>query len=211
MTDASDNIIEVTGHGRAAGTPDLVVLDLRIQAEADTVAAALATVAERTRAVLERTEGQWVDGASGARTSGLSLHTRTDREGREVVGYNASQQLRLAVAGTERAGEVLTAVSEAAGDALRIDGLSLSVADQADLMVRARDAAFADARDRAEQYAVLAGRGLGAVRAVLDLPEQHAPAPKLARAAVFDSAGSMPIEGGEHAVNASVTVRWDLA
>ncbi|MCK0111571.1 SIMPL domain-containing protein [Ornithinimicrobium sp. F0845] len=202
--------IEVTGHGQAVGTPDLVVLDLRLQAEADTVAASLAAVAEATRSVLERTAEHRTNDVPGPRTRGLNLHTRTDREGRQVLGYTASQQLRLTVAGTDLAGEVVTAVSGAAGDALRIDGLSLTVADPADLQVRARDAAFDDARERAEQYAELAGRSLGAVRTVVDAPSGHVPMPKLARAAAFSDA-AMPIEGGEHSVSASVTVTWDLA
>lgn len=202
--------VEVTGHGQAAGAPDLVVLNLRIQAEDDSVAAALATVGRATRAVLERTAGQRGADVPGPRTQGLNLHTRHDREGRSVAGYTASQQLQLTVRGTDLAGEVVTAVSEAAGDALRIEGLSLSVSDPADLQVRAREAAFEDARERAAQYAALAGRSLGAVRAVVDVPGGPAPMPRMARATTFAADAPMPIEGGEHTVPASVTVTWEL-
>ncbi|QDO89370.1 DUF541 domain-containing protein [Ornithinimicrobium ciconiae] len=203
--------IEVTGHGQAVGSPDLVVLDLRLQAEEDSAAAALSAVAEATRAVLERTAEHRDEGVPGPRTQGLSLHTRHDREGRTVVGYSASQQLRLTLRGTELAGQVVTTVSEAAGDALGIDGLSMSVSDPADLQTRAREAAFADARERAEQFAALAGRGLGTVRSVVDAPSSHGPMPKMARAAAFSADAAMPIEGGEHAVSASVTVTWELS
>lgn len=202
--------IEVTGHGQAVGPPDLVVLDLRLQAEGATVADVLGTVAEATRAVLERTAQHRSEDVPAPRTQGLSLHTRHDREGRAVVGYSAAQQLRLTLRGTELAGQVVTAVSEAAGDALGIDGLSLSVSDPDELQVRAREAAFADARERAEQYAALADRTLGAVRAVVDAPAGHGPVPKLARAAAFAADAAMPIEGGEHTVSASVTVTWEL-
>ncbi|NLG20723.1 MAG: SIMPL domain-containing protein [Actinomycetales bacterium] len=202
--------IEVTGHGQAAGAPDLVVLDLRVQAEADSVTTALGAVAEGTRAVLERTAEHRTEGVPAPQTSGLNLHTRTDREGRAVVGFTASQQLRLTVAGTELAGQLVTDVSEAAGDALRIDGLSLRVADPAELQTRAREAAFDDARERAEQYAALAGRSLGAVRSVVAAPAGHSPMPKMARAMAFSDGGAMPIEGGEHSVSASVTVTWEL-
>lgn len=210
MTALGTNTIEVTGHGQATGTPDRVVLDLRIQAEAETVAATLAAVSRGVRAVLDRTAEHRSAEVPPPQTRGLNLHTRTDREGREVVGYTASQQLRLTVAGTELAGELVTAVSEAAGDALRIDGLSLAVAEPTELHARAREAAFDDARERAEQYADLAGRGLGRVHAVVDTPVGHAPMPRLARAASFADAGAMPIEGGEQGVTASVTVVWEL-
>lgn len=201
--------IEVTGQGQATGTPDLVVLDLRIQAERETVAQALTAVADALTAVLERTAGHRSGTVPPPRTQGLNLFTRHDREGRQVIGYTASQQLRLTLPGTDLAGEVITALSEAAGDALGIDNLSLTVADSADLLVSAREAAFADARNRAAQYAALAGRELGTVRRVRDLPSAGAgPMPKLARMAADGAA--MPVEGGEHTVSAAVTVRWGL-
>lgn len=206
MTD----MIEVTGSGQASGTPDLVVLDLRIQAERDTVADSLRAVSEGVRAVVERTDTYRSASVPPPRTQGLTLHTRHDREGRGVIGYTASQQLRLSLPGTDLAGEVVTVLSEAAGDTLGIDGLSLSVSDPAELQRAAREAAFADARERAEQFAALAGRELGTVREVRDVPgHSGGPMPKLARAAAFD-ATSMPIEAGEHSVTATVTVTWGL-
>lgn len=202
--------IEVTGTGQAVGSPDLVVLDLRLQAERPSVAEALSTVAQATRAVLDRTAEPRQEGIPAPQTRGLNLHTQHDREGREVVGYTASQQLRLPLGGTELAGEVITALSQAAGDALGIDGLSLTVADPTDLQVRAREAAFQDARERAEQFAALAGRTLGTVRAISDAPVSHGPQPKMVRAAAFAADAAMPIESGEHSVSASVTVVWEL-
>ena len=202
--------IEVTGTGQASGVPDLVVLDLRIQAERESVADSLRAVSEGVRAVVERTARHRTDSVPAPRTQGLNLHTRHDRDGRAVIGYSASQQLRLSLSGTDLAGEVITTLSEAAGDTLGIDGLSLSVSDPGALQRSAREAAFADARERAEQFADLAGRELGAVRAVRDVPGHGGgPMPKLARAAAFDAA-SMPIEAGEQSVTATVTVTWDL-
>lgn len=204
MTDT----IEVAGSGQATGTPDLVVLDLRIQAERDTVADALRMVAEGVRAVVDRTAPHRSEAVPPPRTQGLNLHTRHDREGRQVIGYTASQQLRLTLPGTDLAGEVVTTLSRAAGDALGIDNLSLTMSDQAAVQHSAREAAFADARERAEHYAALAGRSLGAVRQVRDAPATGGPSPKLARAS-FD-ASSMPIEAGEHTVSATVSVVWEL-
>lgn len=207
MTDT----IEVTGHGQASGTPDLVVLDLRIQAEWETVAECLRQVAEGVQAVVERTAALRSTAVPPPRTQGLHLHPRHDREGRAVIGYTASQQLRLSLPGTDLAGEVVAALSDAAGDALGIDGLSLSLSDPSALQRSAREAAYADARERAEQFAALAGRELGVMRSLRDVPDQGGgPSPKLARAAAFDAA-SMPIEAGEQSVTATVTVTWDLA
>ena len=133
---------------------------------------------------------------------------RWDREGQGVVGYTAHQSLRLRVHDRDRAGDVISALAGAVGDALAVDGVSLEVADPAPLLVRARDAAFADASARAAQWAGLAGRPLGPVLRVREDPAGGAaPMPK-ARFAAADS--GVPLEGGESTVTVEVQVRFAL-
>ena len=67
-----------------------------------------------------------------------------------------------------RVGSLLVAAIDAGGDGARIDGISFSHRDAAALEREARDAAFADARAKAEQYAGLAGQALGEVRHVVE-------------------------------------------
>ena len=83
----------------------------------------------------------------------MGVSTRWDREGRGVVGYTAYQSLRLLVRDRDRVGDLIKALAGAAGDAFGLDGVTLEVADPAPLLERARTAAFADARAKAEQYA----------------------------------------------------------
>ena len=63
---------------------------------------------------------------------------------------------------------LLTALADAVGDRLEIEGVSLEVADQAAAQTRAREAAYADAVDRATQLAGLAGAELGDVQEVVE-------------------------------------------
>lgn len=203
-----DDAIEVTGNGTASGPPDLVLLDLRLQRDADGVADALNQVSAATEAMLGAArEGH---GLRTSRTQGLGVNPRFDQTGNPAAGFTAWTQVRLELDGTERVGDLIPALAAASGDAMSIDNLSLGMADPEPLLQRAREAAFGDARSRAEQFATLAGRTLGTVLAVVDSPE-IAPGP-WGRQAAFakDTASGMPIEAGEHSVTATVTVRWAL-
>lgn len=208
MTPLERDTIEVTGTGQAHGTPDRVLLDLRIHAERPSVAEALAALQRAMSAVLA-VAAETGRSSVPPRTQGMSVHPQHDPQGQQVVGYTASQQLRLTFSGTEVAGESIAALSAAAGDALGIDSVSLAVSDPSTMLDRAREAAFNDAQHRAGQFARLAGRSLGTVRAVRDAPLPDLPEPRMFRMAA--DSGGMPVAGGEHTVTASVTVRWDLA
>lgn len=205
MTRLPDDAIEVTGAGTAAGTPDLVLLDLRLQASADTVAGALTAVEQATRTMLDSARAG--EGLRSSQTLSLGVRQRTDEQGPSATGFTAYGQVRLEVLGAEQVGELIPGLATAVGDALAIDNLSLGVADPEPLLRQARDAAFADARSRAEQYAALAGRSLGHVLAVVDSPPSG---PGPVGRGVRAEMASMPVEAGQHTVGASVTVRWAL-
>lgn len=201
--------VEVLGTGSASAVPDVVVLDARVQCEAADVAGALGAATGRVTTALQAVADHGVAPAD-RRTTGMGVGTRWDREGRGVVGYTAHQSLRIVVRDRERVGELIKALARAAGDAFGLDGVSLEVADPAPLLERARTAAFEDARAKAEQYATLAGRTLGPVLRVTERPDPGMPVPRFAAKAAMDSGGGMPVEAGESAVSASVTVRFGL-
>jgi uncharacterized protein YggE len=199
--------VDVIGTGIARAVPDVVVLDVRVQAEAADVGAALGGASTATGDLLAVAAASGVADAD-RRTTGMGVSTRWDREGRAVVGYTAFQALRLLVRDRDGVSALLPRLAAAAGDAFGLDGVSLEVADQRPLHERARAAAFADARARAEQYAALAGRPLGPVLRVTETGGGQ-PAPKL-RAMAADAMASMPVEAGESQVSASVLVRFGL-
>jgi uncharacterized protein len=201
--------VEVLGSGTASAVPDVVVLDVRVQCEAADVSGALAAATSRVGIAMEAVADHGVDPAD-RRTTGLGVSTRWDRDGSGVVGYTAYQSLRLLVRDRERVGDLVNALAGAAGDAFGLDGVTLEVADPAPLLERARAAAFADARAKAEQYAALAGRPLGPVLRVTEQPDRAIPMPRFAAKAAMDVGGAMPVEAGESAVSATVTVRFGL-
>ena len=201
--------VDVLGSGTPSAGPDVVVLDARVQCEAADVAGALGAATSRVTTALQAVADHGV-AAADRRTTGLGVATRWDRDGSGVVGYTAYQSLRLLVRDRERVGDLINALAGAAGDAFGLDGVTLEVADPAPLLERARTAAFADARAKAEQYAALAGRPLGPVLRVTEEPDRGMPVPRFAAKAAMEVGGAMPVEAGESAVSATVTVRFGL-
>jgi len=198
-----DRTLTVTGQGSAAVVPDVAVVRLAAAHRAADVAQALAGVddAVRTLGVVARrfTEPPRVQ------TTELSVWPSYGETGRPN-GYEARHGLRVVVADLAAAGEMLSALAAEVGDALRVEGVSLEVTEPGPAVRDAREAAYADARSRAEHLASLAGAGLGAV---VTLVESDASLGPTARGAAA-SAKDVSFEPGEQALGAAVTVTWEL-
>jgi uncharacterized protein YggE len=87
--------------------------------------------------------------------------------------------------------------------------VSFVIDDDSDLVTDAREKAFNDARERAQQYAGLSGDELGKVLTIDESTSgQEAPASDQMRSALVDS--RVPLEPGQQTVGLTVTVNWQL-
>jgi uncharacterized protein YggE len=200
--------VTVNGSGRASVSPDVVRLDLRVGHDADDVAAALAGAAEGITKVGAVVRDHGVADAD-IRTLDAGVNQRWDNTG-TAVGFTAQQRLAVTVRRLEAVGEILEAAASAIGNALLVDQVRLDVSDRSDGLRRARDSAFADAHDKAEQYAVLSGAQLGAVLGVAEAGAIPVQRREMKLMAASMDAGGMPVEGGDLDLGASVTVTWEL-
>lgn len=202
--------IDVIGSGASAGTPDVVVLDTRFSCDGRDVAAALEGCTAAVTAALAVATERGI-GEADRQSTGIGVNQRWDGTGQKVVGYTAYHLLRLAVRDREHVGDIISDLARSTGNAFGLDSVSLKVADTTALLTQARAAAFADARAKAVEYAGHAGRELGEVLRVQEASAGTSPSPKAFRSAMAEmSAGSMPVEGGESTVTASVAVRFSL-
>ncbi|MBI1377578.1 MAG: DUF541 domain-containing protein [Frankiales bacterium] len=199
--------VTVTGHGRAAAPYDEATLRLAATARAttpsDATARATYAMAQMREAVLGA--GAAPGDLSTTRVSLSPVHNPWPT----VTGYEASLALSVRLEDLGRVGSVLVAAVDAGGDGARVDGVSFAHHDPAALERSAREAAFADARARAEQYAGLAGQALGEVRHVTEGDSGGGAVPR--RMAMAAEGGPpMPVDPGEGVVSAVVTVSWAL-
>ncbi|MCP2287774.1 SIMPL domain-containing protein [Nocardia amikacinitolerans] len=212
------------GQGSVRATPDLMRVTISIETRASKVALAYGQAGERVAAVTAALRGNGVADADIA-TGGLSVRTETvwtEGQGNRITGYLATADLMVALRdiGAEAGADtgpatIIADAVEAGGDDVRLGGLTLTFADQAGLLARARDAAWDNALAKAEQYAARAGRALGAV---LEITENAASAPPFApRMRAMSApvgevafAAAVPVELGESEVSASVRATWEL-
>ncbi|RJK96849.1 SIMPL domain-containing protein [Vallicoccus soli] len=202
--------VVVTGTGSASAPTDVVRAALGAESRGAGVAAALGEVVravEAMRAALA---------AAGVADADLSVEsTSVNHEPWEEAArpYVARAGLSATLRDPAGAGALVSAVVDAGGDAARLHGLERALDRPEALLPRAREAAVADARARAEQLAGLVGRDLGRVLAVAEHagggPRPYGVA-TLERGAAAAGPGPLPYEPGSASVTVVLQVRWEL-
>lgn len=202
--------VTVIGSGTVRVSPDVVRLDLRVGHDAADVAEALSGATRGITSVIEAVRAAGV-ADSDIRTLDASVNQRWDNTG-NPVGFTAQQQLGVMVRRLDATGEILAAGAAAVGNALLVDQVRLDVYARDDAQRQARDAAFANARSKAEQYAALAGAELGEVLGVAEFGAAPFGAQRQVKqsGAMAMAASGMPVEGGDLDVSTSVTLTWEL-
>jgi uncharacterized protein YggE len=207
-----DAYIDVTGAGTASGTPDVVVLDVRVNVEGADVAPTLREASRLMAAVHEAARAAGIE-ERHLRTTSAGVNQRWANDGSGPIGHTAWQSAQVRVPSGTDVGPVIEACNEAAGNAFALDSLTLTVDDPEPLLRRAREAAFADARTKAEQLAHLAGRSVGRVVAITD-GASGGPFPvarDMSKRLMSAEASGMPVAPGETSVGASIAVRFAWA
>jgi uncharacterized protein YggE len=145
-------------------------------------------------------------------TTGLNLDRHYDDHG-NVTGYDADETVEAKLRPLAHAGQAISRAAASAGNSVSVGNLAFDVTNDADTMKAARANAYADARDRAQQYASLSGRGLGRVEKVtetVDAPEQPVGFYASDQMAAAKAAASVPLRPGQQTLTVHVTVTWSL-
>lgn len=205
--------ITVTGVGAADATPDTLTVDFSVHVTRTTVQEALDAQATTVQHLLDALKASGIP-RSRTQTTDLSLDRHYDEHG-TVTGYDANETVRAKVRPLSRAGAVISKAATSAGNAVEVGDLAFDLGNDADVVKSARANAFADARDRAEQYAALSGRGLGRVEKVtevVDAPQQPVDyySADALRGAASGAAKAVPLRPGQQTLTIRVNVTWSL-
>lgn len=202
--------ITVVGRGVAYGEPDVATLELGVSASDPDVRTALSTVDEGIAAVMETLAALGLP-ASDIRTTSFNIwreerFPQGEREESPVTVFRAQHMLTVEIEGSDRAGEVLAEAVEAGAN--MVGGISFSFSNPAELESRAREAAVADARQRAEQLAGAVGATLGAPVQIQELSGATPPDVYFERSAAIG--GQSPIATGELSAVVQVAIRYRI-
>lgn len=199
--------LSVTGVGTVNVTPDMATLSLGVTSNGATAVAAMAATNAALAAVTDRLKANGV-AAEDMQTSNLSLYPNwvgyDSGAAPTIDGYVASNMLTVNVRALDQTGAVLDAVITDGANTL--NSLTFGLSNPRPAEDDARRAAVTDARARAEVLAAAAGVKLGELVSITEGSAMTDPMP-MYRA----DAAAAPVEAGQLAVSASVTLVFDLA
>ena len=204
-----DTGVTVVGSGQVSAPPDVLRVSFSVEHVAPDVAAAVAEVGERTDLVIAALRDQGIE-ASEIATTTVNVYQEY-REHGSSPGYRGSHMLTATTKDLTGFGRLLNAAVDAGGNSLGLNALQFDIEDKTELLTRARELAFRQARAKAEELAALAGYSLGSVTSISET-QGFTPFRETVQAqskAAFDSA--VNITPGDQTVDISLEVHYSWA
>lgn len=211
--------ITVIGTGRISGKPDTLRATVGVEVERPSIEEALGTANEAAGRLISAVREQGVE-ERDIQTIEFSVHPRFDeppvrpeptepQEESEIRGYVVTNLVEVKIRDLARVDDVLQAAVEAGGDAARVRGVSFTLEDNEGLLEAAREAAFADAQQKANHYAELVDGELGPLVSLSEAVESDPPRIPVEGAGVEGAAAeAIPVMPGEAEVSVRITVVW---
>jgi uncharacterized protein YggE len=202
--------ISVSGVGRATVTPDRAVFSVGVTTTAATVAAAVQENNARVAAILAALRKLGA-GDRELRTSQLSIYPQQDVQSNRtrIVGYQVTNTITVTRSNPAEVGPFLQAAVDAGANT--VSGVSFIVSDPARGREPALQAAFADARAKAEVLARAAGRTVGRAVSITEGGAVSPPPIPMQRMAVaMEARADMPVEAGAEELTFTVSVIFEL-
>jgi uncharacterized protein len=204
--------LSLTGHGEVRAAPDLASLSMGVTINAETAEKALA---ENSKAMIKLMDALKAAGIpdKDIQTSNFMINPRYDyrNDGSQPVanGFDVSNQVTVTLRNVADTGKLLDAV--VAAGANQINGVSFGIDDPQAAMDEARKKAIAEAKRKAELYAVASGVTLGNIVSIAE-GGAYDPRPVFTakREAAADAGPPPPVAPGEQIIAADVTVVWEI-
>ena len=198
--------VTVVGSGEVQGAPDTVTADVGIEVVAPDVTTAMNQASDRQRAVIDALAGRGLD-TKDISTTTVSVQPQYG-DNQAITGYRANNSIAVKIHQLDAAPGALATVVNVGGNTTRINSVTYSIDDDSTLVRDARARAFADAQNRAGQYAELSGLALGKIISISEAPGSDRPRPMPAPQGAM--AADVPLQPGQQTVGFSVTAVWEL-
>lgn len=200
---ATSASISAQGVGTASGVPDTVTMQIGVETRNASAKAAIEENSAKAKQLVATFKSAGI-ADKDIQTSQLYVNPDYNNSGKPT-GYVVNNMLTVKITGIDKAGPLIDQAGKAAGDAIRLQGLSFGFSDDSAVMAKARADAVRQARTQATQLAEAAGVKLGAVKSIVEQPGGGMAMPYASMAAAGDSSAAMPIQAGS--VDLAVTVQ----
>jgi len=207
---AAGDTVSVNGTGRVELTPDRAVFTVGVQTMAPSVAAAAQENNARASAIIAALKRQ---GAADRqiRTSQVSIYPQQEQPGGrapKIVGYQVSNSITVTHEDPAAVGKLLQAAVDAGANS--VSGVGFTVSDPARGRDGALQAAFADARAKAEVLARATGRNVGRALSIVEGGAVRPPVPMQYEMKAMSRSADIPVEPGTEEVSFTVSVVFEL-
>jgi uncharacterized protein YggE len=199
--------ITVSATGLVRGTPDVLDLTVGVETRDRSAAEALKRNSQLANKLIDVLRDSGVD-KQDIQTSNLSVSPNYDDDG-DITGYGVSNLVDARLRDFDKAGDLVDAATEIAGDEVIIHGVFFSFDDNTELVAKARSEAVKRARTQAEQLAEAADVDLGDLLSLTEDTENPGPVLE-ARAAGAEGDAAAPIEPGSETLSVQVTLVYEI-
>ena len=206
------NTISVSGTGEVTGTPDVLIVDLGVQVLRPTVGDATGEAARLAQGVIDALLAEGVV-EKDIQTTNYSIRPEYDyrNDTQTLRGYRVSNTVSAKIRQMDKAGDVIDAAAAAGGNDAIVNNIRFDLEADGPLVTAAREAAWNDAKAKAEQLAALAEVQLGQAVSISET-SSPAPPPIAYASATAEAARDFvtPIQAGEASVSVVVTVQFGI-
>ncbi len=204
--------IAISGHGEIHAAPDVASLSLGVTNNAATAKEAVEANTKAMKALLDQMKAVGI-ADKDIQTSNFIVSPRYDYRNEsnqqpQASGYDASNAVTVTVRKLDELGSILDQAVTAGAN--QINGITFGLADPEPAVDKARLAAVADAKRKAELYVTASGVALGQVISISEGGSYQPPTPMFAVKAASESAADVPIAQGEQVIAADVSVVWEI-
>ncbi|HEX6385280.1 MAG TPA: SIMPL domain-containing protein [Anaerolineae bacterium] len=207
----AERTISVSGQGRVSARPDLAVVWLGVQTEADTAQEALEENSIQMQEVISATLEAGVE-EDDVQTQVVRLQPIYDQpqdvQQRELQGYRATNIVEVTVRDLDDLGTLLDAAVEVGGNT--IENIRFEIDDTDEVLVQAREAAVNNAREKAEQLTSLLDVELGEVLSISETSFTPPTPVVFEEPAAERLAAAVPVQPGTQSIEASVQIIWQI-
>jgi uncharacterized protein YggE len=208
----NDRWIEVSGEGSVRAAPDFARVTLGVTTTGKDAREAMAANAKSANALVALIKSEGVAPAD-IQTSDVSISPMFSNQPPAqastpaIIGYSVSDSVTVTVRDISSLGALLDKAVAAGANAIYRIGYGEN--DPSALLDKARPLAVADARRKAEIYALAGGAKIGRL---MELTEEAGarPVPFAARAFAQGAPAPTPIEPGQDKLTVTVTARFEL-
>jgi len=202
----------VSGTGQASAAPDIAVVTLGVETQAADASTAVSENNTAMEAVLQALENGGIaqkDIQSQVvrltpQYQQPSASTGSSQGLPELAGFIATDIVQVTVRQIDSLANLVDSAVQAGAN--EIQGISFEISNPADLFDQARQAAWEDAMNKAQQLAELSNSGLGMVMTI----NETSRSPVVESVLGMGGAAAVPVEPGTETIEVDLQVTWLL-